>query len=94
MARKVFAVMLDGAGGANRQVEKRLRDAHTDVYRFSETIYLVSVELSVMTQDVAQDVGIKGPGRDASGVVFKLDGAYSGWTHKTLWEWLSSVEAS
>ena len=55
---------------------------------------LVPVDRSVATQDVATTAGIKGTNRDANGVVFKLNAAYSGYTRKTLWEWLSDVEGS
>ena len=94
MAKKIFAVVLDGALGANKNVEARLKKQYANVHRYSETFFLVPVEPSVQTVDVATAAGIKGTNRDATGVVFKLNAAYSGVTHRTLWEWLSDVEGS
>ena len=87
MAKKVFAVVLDEP---NSNVEQRLRNEYA-VHRHTDTFLLVPVEQHVTTDDVAAKAGIKGQGRDVSGVVFKMNAAYSGYTDKALWEWLSSV---
>ena len=46
----------------------------------------------MLTQTVATKIGIRPEGDEgesiASGVVFKLNAAYSGYTKPTLWEWL------
>ena len=94
MAKKIFAVVLDGSDGPNSKVRERLEKEYANVYPYTDTFFLVPVDRSVATQDVATTAGIKGTNRDATGVVFKLNAAYSGYTHKTLWEWFSDVEGS
>ena len=91
MAKKVLAVVLDKP---NRKVEDRLNKEYANVHRYTATVHLVAAEQNTTTRDVAVVAGIKGTNRDATGVVFKLNAAYSGYTHKTLWEWLSDVEGS
>ena len=49
--------------------------------------YLVHSD-DALSADIAVQAKIKGDGRDLSGVVFGLDGAYSGWQLTETWEWL------
>ena len=91
MAKKVFAVVLNVP---NSKVEERLKKEYANVYRYTKTFYLVPVDPGIATRDVAVKAGIKGTNRDATGVVFKLNAAYSGYTYKELWEWLSDVEGA
>lgn len=91
MAKKIFAVVLDSP---NPAVKERLDKEFANVHRHRSTFLLVPVEMNVSTNDVAKISGIKGQNRDASGVVFKLNAAYSGYTDKALWEWISDVEQS
>lgn len=91
MSKKVFAVVLDEPDG---RVPDRIRKEYANVHQYTDTFYLVAVDPSVVTRDVAVAAGIKGTNRDATGVVFKLNSAYSGYTRKSLWEWLSDVEGS
>ena len=91
MAKKVLAVVLDKPQG---EVLERLGNEYANVFEYSDTFLLVPVNMSVTTSEVAQKAGIKGRGRDATGVVFKLNSAYSGYTRKELWEWLSDVESA
>ncbi len=90
MADKLFAVVLDEP---NTEVPQRLKDKYTHTYRHTPTFFVVPVRQSVTTNDVAESAGIKGKDRDASGIVFKINAAYSGYTNKALWELLSSYEA-
>ena len=53
-------------------------------------IYLVKSFLP--SGEIARLVGIKGEGRIASGVVFRLGTGYAGFTKKELWEWLEDDE--
>ena len=87
MAKKVFAIVLDSS---NPNVKKRLEKEYA-LYDHTKTFMLVNVEQHVTTEEVAKKAGIKGPNRDAAGIVFKLNAAYSGFSDKTLWEWLSDV---
>ena len=69
-----------------------IQEKYPDHHQVTETCYLVQTK--DLTQDVAIKVGVKGPDRidGASGVVFKLNGAYSGFAARTLWEWLGQAE--
>ena len=73
-------------------VVARIREKYPGNHQVTEACYLV--QTTDLTQDVAIKAGIKGPDRikGASGVVFKLNGAYSGFTARTLWEWLGQAE--
>ncbi len=65
----------------------RLQSEFPGHYELSEnTVYLVRSE--ELSSDVAAKVGIKSDPQLATGAVFKLNHAYSGYTKKTLWEWL------
>ena len=86
---KLFAVVLHEP---NLEVEERLEETYPIHYKYTETFYLVSVGRTVFSEEIAEAVGIKGDRRieDSSGVVFRVNSAYSGYTKRTLWEWLSS----
>lgn len=91
MPKKLFAIVLNEP---NHEVAERIVTAYPMRFKYTDTCYLVAFDEAVITEDIAEQVGIKGENRieDASGVVFKLNAAYSGYTKKTLWEWLNSVE--
>ncbi len=77
---------------SNKEVASRIMEQYPGSHEFSDTCYFVQTR--DITRDVAQAVGVKGENRaeDASGAVFKLNGAYSGFTSRALWEWLSQAE--
>ena len=76
----------------NDAVVSRIQEAYQDNYEITQTCYLVLS--NDITQKIATTVGIKGEDRidDASGAVFKLNGAYSGYAPRALWEWLDQAE--
>ena len=76
----------------NAEVEKRIVD-HYRSYKMSPTCILVASE--DLSEEVATRIGIKGQARieTALGAVFRLNGAYSGFTKKSLWEWINKVES-
>ena len=76
----------------NDEVVSRIQEAYRDNYEITQTCYLV--QSRDITQKIAATVGIKGKDRidDASGAVFKLNGAYSGYAPRALWEWLDQAE--
>ena len=91
MARKIFAVVLDEP---QPKVKERLEKSYARPYSYTDTFYLIAVDQHVSTDDAANRLGIKGTNRDATGVVFKLNAAYAGFTSKDLWEWLSDAAVS
>ena len=74
------------------EVVARIQERYPGNHQVAQACYLVQTK--ELTQDVAINAGIKGPDRieGASGVVFKLNGAYSGYTARSLWEWLGQAE--
>ena len=89
MPSPVFAVVLDEP---NVESQKRLQDAYPDLYTLNDTVSLVRT--AGLAQSVAVTAGIKGEDRFVSGVVFKLNRAYSGYTSRAVWEWLGQGEES
>ena len=97
MAKKVLAVVLDKEGRRTApEVAARLTSEYgeSNVHAFAGGVTFVAVPGGATTQTAAQVAGIKGKDRITSGVVFKLNSAYSGYTSKALWEWLSEAEGS
>ena len=76
----------------NKEVVARIRKAYPDRHQVTTTCFLV--QSKQITQDIAINIGLKGEARveGAVGVVFKLNGAYSGYATRALWEWLSQAE--
>ena len=84
-----FAVMI-------REPEARTLESLNDqyepdnVYRINSTTFLVRTKQ--LAEAVSVAAGIKGEDRFASGVVFKLNRSYAGYTARSLWEWLQEGE--
>lgn len=64
-----------------------------DHRKLSKRTYLVRSDET--TDSIAEKLGIDGEsGQDGpTGVVFKLNAAYSGFESRGVWEWLSKAEA-
>ncbi len=87
----IFAIVLLSP---NEGVEKRLFEKYPKGYKFNSTLYLVQAD--ALAEQVAMSVGVKGDNRepDASGFVIKLERySYSGYTQRSLWDWLSDAES-
>ncbi len=88
----VYAVLLRES---NDEVAKRLFDHYKeeDYYCMSDTTYLV--RSSTIAEKVAVAIGLKGEDRieDASGVVFKLNHSFAGYSSRDLWDWLEQTES-
>lgn len=76
----------------NDAVVARIQETYPDNYEITRTCYLVHSKN--ITEKIAATVGFKGESRieNASGAVFKLNGAYSGFASRALWEWLDQAE--
>ena len=88
MAPKMYAIVLDAP---EPEVEARLKQHYGNVHKHTDTFLLVVGDVNDVSEKVAVAAGIKGEQRQASGVVFRLNGSYSGFTKRTLWEWLNDV---
>ncbi|WP_419938706.1 hypothetical protein [Candidatus Palauibacter sp.] len=84
-----FAVMI-------REPEARTLESLNDQYEPDNVYQINSTTFLVRTKQLAEAVsvaaGIKGEDRFASGVVFKLNRSYAGYTARSLWEWLQEGE--
>ena len=90
MAFKVFAIILLEP---NNEVVERI-DRHYEAFHYSETFHLIKCPRTVLSQEVAQVVGLKGDDQidDVSGFVIQQKSAYAGFTRRDLWEWLASLD--
>ena len=93
MPRNLFAGVLT----ENREeAARRLREAYSEaqVYELEENVFIVSDD--TLTRSVAKAAGLARDQADIGvrGVVFKLNGSYTGYTRQSLWEWLENAEAS
>ena len=89
MSTPVFAVVLDEP---NDQARERLQTAYPNIYLLNDTVSLVRTD--GLAESVAITAGIKGDDRIVSGIVFKLNRAYSGYRARSVWEWLQQGEES
>jgi hypothetical protein len=90
IAMSIYAIaLLD----PNDAVSQKISTNYQEHYEYSRTLFLV--EAGGLAETVATTVGIKGDDRvqGVSGFVVKLEGfSYSGYTSRSLWEWLREVE--
>lgn len=88
-----------GLSTANKRVENRIseiREAEKDFefFKYSDNIFFIA---SIKTSDeIAHEIGLKGEHRfeNASGVVIRMNGTYSGFTRRSLWDWLGNVDVA
>ena len=85
----VFAVYLQDE---DEQVRDRLQKRYPEPQHLPLADNLFLVRSESIAQSVAEALGIKGEDRDATGVVFKLNSAYSGFADRSIWEWLTLEE--
>ena len=89
MSIQLFTIILPRK---NEAVADRIRDQYSEYFEVSDTLFLVATDS--LTNIIAEAIGVKGENRieDSSAVIFKLNGAYSGYAARSLWEWLEKVE--
>lgn len=83
----VFAVVFTGS--AQPDAEKELWREFPDAYALGNAAFLVRSDL--LSSRIAQKLHIKGDERKYTGVVFKINHSYSGYTSRDLWEWLDEA---
>ncbi len=87
----VFVVALDNP--ASTKFKERMHESYPTNFQYTDLLFLVQDDN--ISEVVAKTLGIKvddDAERLASGVVFRLEGAYSGYTTRALWDWLSITE--
>ena len=89
---KVFALVLLEP---NADIVRRAEETYPDTFQFTDTFFLLKVPATELSNAVAERVGLKGDHQieGASGFVIQQRRAYSGYTRKDLWEWLTSNAA-
>lgn len=89
----VFATFLDDETSA---AEERIREHYPGTRHLQLTDHLYLINSDSVADAVAWKVGLKGddqvPG--LTGVVFKLNAAYAGFTYRSIWDWLKEAEQS
>ncbi len=85
----IFAIVLEER---NVDVEQRIGEHFRRPYQINDVVFLV--EGDFIAGDVAISAGIKGDNRieGAHGAVFRLNGSYSGFASRSLWDWLGQSE--
>ena len=96
MSKRLFAVVLTDE---QEEGSAKIADAfeERDFYRLSDDTYVVAHD--GLSRDVAKSVGIFQAGGDdetepgdVAGVVFKLNGSYTGYASQDIWEWLEQAD--
>ena len=91
MPRSLFAVVLtDGQEAGAERLRKEYSDAQ--VYELGDNVFIVSGD--TLSSSVAKSAALTKEQAKAGirGVVFKLNGSYTGYTRASLWEWLENAE--
>lgn len=91
MPRNLFAVVLtEGKEEAAARLRKTYSEAQ--VYELGENVFIVTDDN--LTHSVAKTAALTKDQSEAGirGVVFKLNGSYTGYTRQSLWEWLENAE--
>ena len=82
----LFLVVLDYE---DKSVSERIEQTYPlNHYKINSITYVISS--NEISDKIAHNIGLKGDNRieTSSGVVFRLNGAYAGYSYKPLWEWL------
>ena len=74
----------------SEESRRRVTELYPSAYEHNPQIFFV--RSNEVSEVVASKLRIKGEDRNATGAVFKISSAYSGYTSKSLWEWLDLDE--
>ncbi len=89
----MFAAFIDGDKDAARL---RISENYPGLEHLELSDQLYLIRSDSIADTVAQNVGLKGDDqiKGLTGVVFKLNSAYAGFTYRSIWDWLSEAERS
>ena len=90
MSHNLFAVVLNGG---KEKGAKLIQDQYPKAYPLTENTFVISAD--TLSQEIASAVGLTEEKAHLGirGVVFKLNGSYTGFTRSALWEWLEDAES-
>lgn len=78
----------------NVTVSNRIETVYPEHHRYNDTTFFIR-DVQPVTEQIALRIGIKGDDRinNSSGVVLKLGDplSYSGFTNRSLWDWLGAA---
>ena len=80
-----YIVIFDNESDENK---RRVTDLDPSAYEHRSNIFFVRSD--EVSDAIALKLRIKGEDRDIAGAVFRIGSAYSGYTSKSLWEWLDA----
>lgn len=86
---RVFLVLFSQE---SESAKTRLTEAYPSHYQLNPTTFAIRTQ--DLAEHVARTVGIKGPGRFISGVVFRLNHVYAGYYRPDLWDWMGEERTS
>ena len=91
-SRSTFVITLRPRRESIQKIQQRIKAEYPDHFKISDYCYLVSS--NEISRDIALRIGLKGKDRieDSLGIVFRLNGAYSGYYYKSAWEWIKQAE--
>ena len=70
------------------EAEARLQEHYPDHYSYHSDAPVYLVRNDGISEQIAKTVGMSGDDKIVTGVVFKLNSAFSGYTNGAIWEWL------
>ena len=76
----------------NQEIKTIIKENFSDRhYELAENSFLISSPGGV--QEISMEIGLGDPSNDeAQGIVFKLNGSYSGRYYSAVWRWLYEAE--
>ena len=89
MSKNVFAVvLLDGEDKGAKLLQK----AHPKAFPLADNVFLVADDGLTATVADAASLTKEKANEGIRGVVFRLNGTYTGYAKQSLWEWLADAE--
>ena len=88
----IFAVYLSGPDPEAQVAALQKHYPGEKHHQVAARFFLVAAE--GITETISQNIGITGNDLEATGLIFKLNAAYSGYEKRAVWEWLSAAEQS
>ena len=89
----IFVITLND--NASPELRERIEQFYPEPNSFEFSGNIFFVQDKNIPQTIAERLGIRVEEdnlRTNNGAVFKLDGSYSGFTSRALWDWLSLME--
>lgn len=86
----LFGVLLiENEPEVRQEIGKQIETKYNKAFQVTENFYIVST-VDKSTQKIAETLGIYGDSEEEAslGIVFRLNGSYSGFADGEIWDWL------